>query len=189
MGHTGNSVNILLNRPNREDILTVKSLATGVAIAAAIGAASVGVIFNSSVTATTPQVQPVVFGAPMPMDPAPAADVPTADQLIGVLNQLQNPSVPFASKSYLVEGGVGGVEGHIADKKLKQAAANGSLPLSFNIANIVPAGPGTASADVTATGPHLAPTTQNITFVNQGGWKLSRSSAMTLIQAVQAAGS
>jgi hypothetical protein len=191
MGHTGTSVNILLSRPNREDILTVKSLATGVAAAAAIGAASVGVIFNASGnasdTATTPQVQPVVFGAPMPQDPA--ADVPTADQLINVLNQLQNPGVPFASKSYLVEGGVGGVEGHIADKRLQKAAANGSLPLSFNIANIVPAGPGTASADVTATGPHLAPTTQNLTFVDQGGWKLSRSSAMTLIQAVQAAGS
>jgi hypothetical protein len=171
--------------------LTVKSLATGVAAAAAIGAASVGVIFNASVnasvTATTPQVQPVVFGAPMPLDPA--TDVPTPDQLITVLNQLQNPGVPFASKSYLVEGGVGGVEGHIADRQLQKAQAHGSLPLSFNIANIVPTGPGAAAADVTATGPHLAPTTQNITFVNQGGWKLSRGSAMTLIQAVQAAGS
>jgi hypothetical protein len=180
--------------------LTLKSLAAGVAAAAAIGATAAGVtagvIFNASVTSATsaaPRSQPVVFGMPYlvsgfsPRPLAPGADVPTPDQLITVLNGLQNPSVPFASKSYLVEGGVGGVEAHIADRKLQKAAANGSLPLSFNIANIAPAGPGTASADVTATGPHLAPTTQTIMFVNQGGWKLSRGSAMTLLQAVQAA--
>lgn len=165
--------------------LTVKSLATGVAAVAAIGAVAAGVTSIASVTLATPRVQPVVFGAPLPLAPA---DVPTVDQLVTVLNGLQNPSVPFASKSYLVEGGVGGVEGRIADRKLQKAAANGSLPLTFNVANITPAGPGVASADVTATGPHMAATTQNITFVNQSGWKLSRGSAMTLLQAVQAAG-
>jgi hypothetical protein len=177
--------------------LTLKSLAAGAAAVAAIGATAAGVtagvIFNASVTSAAPHNQPVVLGVPypasgfVPLPLAPSADVPTPDQLITVLNGLQNPGVPFASKSYLVEGGVGGVEGHIADRKLQKAAANGSLPLSFNIANITPAGPGTASADVTATGPHLAPTTQTITFVNQGGWKLSRGSALTLLQAVQAA--
>jgi hypothetical protein len=178
--------------------LTVKSLATGVAAVAAIGAAAAGVtagvIFNASTTPATPAVAPVVFGVPSPASGpypqplAPTADVPTTDQLMTVLNGLQNPGVPFASKSYLVEGGVGGVEGRIADRKLQKAAANGSLPLTFTIANITPAGPGAASADITAAGPHMAPTTQNITFVNQGGWKLSRGSAMTLLQAVQAAG-
>jgi hypothetical protein len=173
--------------------VTVKSLATGVAAVAAIGAAaasvSFGVIFNAPGSAVSPQVQPVVFGAPMPLDPGvPGADVPTADQLLTVLNNLQDPSVPFASKSNLVEGGVGGVEGHMADKKLQQAAAKGSLPLTFNITNIQPSGPAAASANITATGPHLAPTTENLTFVDQGGWMLSRTSAMTLIQSVQSAG-
>jgi len=166
--------------------VTVKSLATGVAVVAAIGAAAAGVTCIASVTTTLPQVQPVVFSAPLPLDPV--ADVPTPDVLVGLLNSLQDPSVPFASKSNLVQGGVGGVEGHFADKKLQQAAANGSLPLTFNITNIQPAGPGAASANVTASGPHLAPTTENITFVDQGGWKLSRTSAMTLIQSVQSAG-
>jgi hypothetical protein len=143
----------------------------------------------ASVTAALPQVQPVVFGAPLPLDPVvPGADIPTPDVLASLLNSLQDPSVPFASKSNLVEGGVGGVEGHFADKKLQQAAARGSLPLTFNITNILPAGPGTASANVTASGPHLAPTTENLTFVDQGGWMLSRTSAMTLIQSVQSAG-
>jgi hypothetical protein len=177
--------------------LTLKSLAAGVAAVAAPVAATAGVtagvIFDASATSAVPHVQPAVFGMPYPASGfsprplAPSADVPTPDQLITVLNGLQNPSVPFAGKSYLVEGGVGGVEGRIADRKLQKAAANGSLPLTFNIANITPAGPGTASADVTAAGPHLTPTTQTITFVNQGGWKLSRSSALTLLQSVQAA--
>jgi hypothetical protein len=172
--------------------VTVKSLATGVAAIAAIGAAAtgvtLGVIFNASAGAVSAQVQPVVFGAPIPLDPgAPGVDVPTADQLLAVLNSLQDPSVPFASKSNLVEGGVGGVEGHIADKELQKAAAKGDLPLTFNIANIQPSGPAAASANVTATGPRLAPTTENLTFGDQGGWKLSRASAMTLIESVQSA--
>jgi hypothetical protein len=169
--------------------VTAKSLATGVAAVAAIGAAAAGVTCIASVTAALPQLQPVVFSAPLPLDPvAPGADVPTPGVLVGLLNSLQDPSVPFASKSNLVEGGVGGVEGHFADKKLQQAAARGSLPLTFNITNIQPAGLAAASANVTASGPHLAPTTENITFVDQGGWKLSRDSAMTLIQSVQSAG-
>ena len=80
------------------------------------------------------------------------------------------------------------VQGYFADQELQKAAARGSLPLTFNITNIAPAGPGAASANITASGPHLAPTTENITFVDQGGWKLSRTSAMTLIQSVQSAG-
>ncbi|WP_414687797.1 hypothetical protein [Mycobacterium sp.] len=164
----------------------MKSLATGLAAVAAIGAAAAGVTSIASVAPSAPHVQPVAFGAPLPLDPA--ADVPTPDQLVSVLNGLQNPNIPFASKSNLVEGGVGGVEGRIADRKLQKAAQNGSLPLSFTVANIAPAGPGAASADITASGPNLAPTTQNITFVNQGTWKLSRSSAMSLLQAVQASG-
>jgi hypothetical protein len=166
--------------------VTVKSLATGVA---AVAAVTSGVIFNASTSFESRQVQPVVFGAPIPLDPGvPGADVPTANQLLTVLNSLQDPSVPFASKSNLVEGGVGGVEGHLADKELQKAAAKGDLPLTFTIANIQPSGPAAASANVTATGPRLAPTTENLTFVDQGAWKLSRASAMTLIDSVQSAG-
>ena len=51
-----------------------------------------------------------------------------------------------------------------------------------------PTGPGAASANITATGPHLAPTSENLTFVDQGGWKLSHDSAMTLIQSVRSSG-
>ena len=166
--------------------MTVKSLATGVAALAAIGAAAAGVTSIASVTAASPQVQPVVFGAPLPLDPvAPAGvDLPTAYQLTTVLNTLQDPSVSFASKGDLIEGGIP-VPAALADHELQKAAAKGSLPLTFNITNIVPAGPGAATATITATGPHLAPTPEYLTFVNQGGWKLSHDSAMTLIQSVR----
>ncbi|MFZ3269411.1 MAG: hypothetical protein WA622_03980 [Mycobacterium sp.] len=165
--------------------MTVKSLATGVTALAAIGAAAAGVTCIASVTAASPQVQPVVFGAPLPL--APGVDLPTPDQLVTVLNTLQDPSVSFASKGYLVEGGIP-VPASLADHELQKAANKGSLPLTFNINNIVPAGPGAASASITAAGPHLAPTVENLTFVDQGGWKLSHDSAMTLIQSVRSSG-
>ena len=149
--------------------MTVKSLATGVAAVAAIGASAAGVTCIASVTAALRQVQPVVFSAPLPLDPVvPGADVPTPDQLATVLNTLQDPSVSFANKGYLIEGGVP-VPASLADHELQKAAAKGSLPLTFNFTSITPAGPGVAAATLTATGPHLAPTYENLTFVNQGG--------------------
>jgi hypothetical protein len=110
--------------------------------------------------------------------------LPSADQLVTVLNTLQDPSVSFASKGYLVEGGIPVPVG-LADHELQKAASKGSLPLMFNISNIVPSGPGAATATITASGPHLAPTPEYLRFVDQGGWKLSHDSAMTLISAVR----
>ena len=71
---------------------------------------------------------------------------------------------------------------------MQKAAAKGSVPLTFNITNIAPVGPAAASASITASGPHLAPTVENLTFVDQGGWKLSHDSAMTLIQSIRSSG-
>ena len=159
--------------------MSMRSIATGVAAVAAIGAAAAGV---NAIGPAAYQVQPVVFGAPLPQDPA--AGMPTAGQLTGLLNSLADPSVPFANKSGLVEGGISGTEAHMADHQLKKAAKNGDLPLSFSVANIQPAASGSATADVAVSGPKItAPVTQNVTFINQGGWVLSRSSAMSLLQA------
>jgi hypothetical protein len=159
--------------------VTLKHLATGVAALVTIGAAAAGTTSLAPVAQNVPQPELMVFGAPLPLDPAP---LPSPGELVGVLNGLQDTSVPFAGKSNLIQGGVGGVESRVADRKLQKAAQNGQLPLSFNIANIQPAGAGTVSADVTASGPQLAPTTRNLSFINEDGWKLSRSSAMTLLQ-------
>jgi len=158
----------------------VKTLATGVAAIAAIAAAAAGVTSLAPGGPVAPRIQPVVFGAPSPLDPG--ADVPSPDQLLDVLNGLQNPSVSFANKSNLVEGGISPTEARIADRRLQQAVARGELPLTVDVANIEPKGANTASADVTLSGPKLAPTTQNLTFVDQGGWKITHAAAISLLQ-------
>lgn len=160
--------------------MTQKFLATCMAVAAIAGGAAAGVTAAASMPLpAAPAIQPVVFGAPMPLDPA--AGMPTADQLNGVLYGLADPNVPFSSKAYLVEGGIGRLEARTADALMRSAVAKGQMPLSFSIAGINPAGPGAATADVTASGPGMPPTTQSITFVDQGGWKLSRASASSIL--------
>lgn len=166
--------------------MTMKLLATSAAVAA-IGAAAAGVTSiapgMASSNPAAPQVQPVVFSAPLPLDQT--TTLPTAGQLSGVLNGLADPGVPFANKAGLVEGGISPMEANLADHQMKKAAKKGELPLTFNVSNIQPAGPGAASADVAVSGPKLtAPVMQSVTFVNQGGsWLLSRGSAMSLLQA------
>ena len=161
----------------------MKYLATGVAAIAGAaviaGTAAAGVTSIAASAPAQPQVQLAVFGVPVPQQPAAA--LPTDADIYGVLNGLANPGVPFSSKSYLVENGIGIIEGKTADRLMKNAVAKGLLPLSFSVSNIAPAGPGAASASVTASGPGMSPTTQSITFVNQGGWKLSRASASQVL--------
>ena len=168
---------------------TVKFFATSVAALAVIGGAAAG-IASVAAPSELASVQLAAVGAPLPQDPPPAlppaagANVPTPAQLTGLLNSLADPNVPFANKSNLVEGGISGTEAHMADHQLKKAAKNGDLPLSFNVANIQSGAPGSATADVAVSGPKLPnPVTQNVTFVNQGSWVLSRASAMQLLQA------
>jgi hypothetical protein len=155
------------------------------AAAAIAGGAAAGVTAVASFPpATSPAVAPVVFGTPLPMNPMPldpAADLPSPDQLTGVLNSLANPSVPFTAKGYLIEGGIGRLEAKTADALMRSAIAKGQVPLNFSIGPIAPVGPGAATATVTAAGPAMPSTTQAVTFVNQGGWKLSRASASTIL--------
>ncbi len=167
-------------------VKSVKLFAAGVAAVSVIGGAAAG-IASIATPSDVASVRLVAVGAPLPQDPplpAQGANVPTANQLTGVLNSLADPNVSFSSKSNLVQGGISGIEAHVADKKLKKAAANGDLPLTFDVTNIQPAAAGSATADVSVSGPKLvSPVTQNVTFVNQGGWVLSRASAMELLQA------
>lgn len=156
--------------------MTQKLLAACLAAAVITGGAAGGAAVVDVVTpVASPAIQPVVLGIPLPLDPA--ADVPTVDQLNAVLYGLADPAVSFSAKGYLVEGGIGRVEARAGDGLMKNAQAKGQLPLSFAVANIAPTAAGAASAVVTATGPAMAPITQTIVFVNQGGWKLSRASA------------
>lgn len=151
----------------------------------AIAAAAAGVVGLGPSVQSASDVRPVVFAAPLPLDPA--ADLPTAGQLFDLLNALQDTTVPFSDKSHLVEGGISPMEAHLADARLKQAVAHGELPLKATVTNILSTGANTVSADVTISGPKLNPVTQNLTFVNQGGWKISRASAVTLLEETGAA--
>ena len=168
--------------------MTPKLLAAGVTAAAIAGACAAGVTALTSASAVpigSPAIQLASSWsplAPLPAEPAdPAAVVPSADQLSGVLNSLADPGVPFASKGYLVEGGLGRLEARTADALMRKAVASGQVPLSFTIADITPAGMGAATANVTASGPGMPAATQSVLFVDQGGWKLSRSSATTVL--------
>ncbi len=103
-------------------MLTIKKLAFGAAAVVGVGAAAAGL--TAAAEPAGFHVQPVVYGAPLPQDPAPApaTAVPTAAQLTGLLNNLADPSVPFANKSALVEGGIGGTEAHLADHPAEEGA-------------------------------------------------------------------
>jgi hypothetical protein len=172
----------------------VKSLVTRVAVRVVIGIATVAssavaAVPSLAVAAMTsvagvgpaaPPIHAVVFAAPPPLDPA--ADLPTNDQLLGLLNALQDPGVPFASKSNLVEGGISPVEARVADGRMKKAVARGEVPLTLSVANIRSAGPTSATADISLSGPKLAPTQRTLTFVDQAGWKVTHNSAMSLLQ-------
>jgi hypothetical protein len=166
-------------------VKTVKSFATGAVALAVLGGAAVGM---SSLPNMGTSLRLTAVGAPLPADPVPpaaGANVPTPDQLAGLLNRLADPNVSFTKKGNLVEGGMSGSTAHMADHELKKAAKNGDLPLAFDVTNIQPgATPGSVTAQVAVSGPKLpSGVTQNVTFINQGGWVLSRSSAMELLQA------
>jgi hypothetical protein len=164
--------------------MTVKMLATGAAAVAAIGVAAAGLTSFASGSATALQVQPVAMGVPFAQDPPPAQDLPTAGDLSSLCTNLTNPGVSYHSKTGLVAGGINDDEGRDADHKLRDAFRAGNFPESFDVTNIKPAGPNTASADVAISGPKFpTPVTQNLTFVNQGGWAISPQSAQALVQA------
>ncbi|MEB3065604.1 hypothetical protein [[Mycobacterium] zoologicum] len=120
-----------------------------------------------------------------PAHAEPTQELPTADQVNHVLTDLADPEIPDQTKGTLVQGGIGSAERRAFNRsRLKKAADHGELPLTFDVGNIWPVGADTAAAQVTLSGPKLAPTTKVFTFVDQGGWMLSSDSAATLIQAV-----
>jgi len=164
--------------------MTVKMLFTGAAAVAAIGAAAAGVTAFASGSASALQVQPVALGVPFAQDPPPAPGLPSAGDLSSLCTNLTNPGVSYHSKTGLVAGGINDNDGRVADHDLREAFRDGKFPQSYDVTNIQPAGPNAATADVAISGPKFPqPVTQNLTFVNQGGWAISPQSAQQLVQA------
>ncbi|RDH79433.1 hypothetical protein DVS77_07785 [Mycolicibacterium moriokaense] len=139
----------------------MKSLVTGVAAAAVVGGAAMGVTSIAS---------PAI---------AFADDCVDAGTLQGVLDTLVAPGVGFNSpaKANLVEGGVGIVKGRLADGALKNAYAEGTLPTTITVAE--PTCSGNAATSVVSAAGKSMP----ITFVNEGNWKVSAASASTVLAA------
>jgi hypothetical protein len=162
--------------------VTLKSLVTGVAAAALVGGAAAGVTSIASGTiSAAPAVQPVVFDIPLPQQPPADMQGP----LLQTLQALGAPGLS-ASKAPYIEGGIGRIEGRVADTKLREAQAAGKFPLSFTLKNIQPSGAG-FTADVTATAATGGVATQNILFVpgpSPTGWQMSKNSLMSLMSAV-----
>jgi hypothetical protein len=162
--------------------VTLKSLVTGVAAAALVGGAAAGVTsIASPAVPQAPAVQPVVWDIPMPQAPAPDLQAP----LLQTLQALGAPGLS-ASKAPFIQGGIGRIEGRVADSKLREAQAEGKFPLSFTLTNIDQNGD-FVTADVTATAATGGVATQNIQFVpgpSPTGWQMSKQSLMALMSAV-----
>ena len=162
--------------------MTLKALVSGAAAAVAIAGAAAGVTsIASSDVMNAPRVAPVVWDIPMPEAPAPDLQAP----LLQTLQALGGPG-SSAGKAPYIQGGIGRIEGRVADSKLAQAQAEGKFPLSFSVANIDQNG-AVVTADVTATAANGGVASQNIAFVpgpSPTGWQMSKQSLMALMSAV-----
>ena len=162
--------------------MTLKTLVTGVAAAAVLGGAAAGVTsIASPAVSSAPAVQPVVWDIPMPQAPAPDLQAP----LVQTLQALAGGG-SFAGKAPYIQGGIGRIEGRVADSKLREAQADGKFPLSFTLTNIDQNGPA-VTADVTATAATGGVASQMITFVpgpSPTGWQMSKDSLLALMSAV-----
>jgi hypothetical protein len=170
--------------------MTVKLLVTGVAAVATIGAAAAGATLVASGGAAALQVRPVVLSAPLDPPPPPpgAAPLPSPETLSDLCNRVTDPGVSYETKFGLVENGISGDEGHVADHDLRKAFRNGNFPEQFAVSNIQPVAPNAVSADVAITGPKFAgPVNKQLAFVDQGGtWVLQHDAAIALVQAASA---
>jgi hypothetical protein len=166
----------------------VKSLVTGIAAAALVGAAAVGTTVASQpaglTAGTSPAVAPVVRQVPLPQAPAPGLQA----SLVSTLSGLTAAGSFAGSKGSYIQGGVGRLEAITADRAYSNAVKQGVFPMSFAVADIDDLGDGTATANVTATAATGATAAQPLTFVagpSPTGWQLSKGSAMALLSSVK----
>ena len=114
--------------------MTLKTLVTGVAAAAVVGGAALGVTsIASGASSAAPAVQPVVFDIPLPHTPCA---VRRSDQIHGMSSTASPHSGgSFSGARRLVEGGVGRIEGMTADRA-EERRAEGYLPVAFDFGPI-----------------------------------------------------
>lgn len=102
-------------------------------------------------------------------DPAPAAVVPTADQVAGLLSRLTDPATPDPDKAALAQGGLSPNALAELDRDLTGLNQAGSLPFAINVSDIQPAPNEFAGVTVSITGHHIPiPVVRPMVLVKQG---------------------
>jgi len=144
--------------------VTLKSLVTGVAAVAAVGAAAVGVTSIASPA--------IAFADDCAVDPG---------TLQGVVDSLVAPGGDFAGpKGQLISPPLGFTTGKLANGTLRNLYAKGTLPTPISISPPSCAG-NTATSQISAVGQMMP-----ITFVNEAGtWKVTAASATSVINALR----
>jgi hypothetical protein len=114
-----------------------------------------------------------------PSQPPCTGPVPTTDQVVAVLAELTDPSIPAANKTNIVTPGFTPEEAGAIDLHLNRM--NGKqLPLNFIVTDIQPAANNSAGATLATTGsPRQSTFGRPIVLVNQGGhWLITHDTAM-----------
>lgn len=163
--------------------MTGRILAGVTAALAAIAVAGAGAAAADPAPAP-PVPAPAVPGPAAPAQPG--APLPDTGEVAGMLTRLSDAGVGYKEKSNLVENGIDAEDGHVLDHELRKAYRDGELPYNFDVLNVVPTGADKALANVTVSGPKLAPRTVPLQLVDQGSWVLTQDSAKALIQLLAA---
>ena len=172
--------------------MSVKVLAAGAMAVATIGAGGLTAAMAGMAqpTAASAQIQPVVFGAPLPLDPPPTpapaepqtgAPLPNGAEVAGMLTRLTDAGIGYKEKGDLVENGIDQRDGHVLDSELRRAYRDGELPYTFNVLSVSPTTPGNAIAPTEISGPKMPSQTVPLTLVDQGSWVITQESAQALL--------
>lgn len=113
--------------------------------------------------------------------------VPTADEVVAIMDKLTDPGIPAATKTDSVTPGFTPDEAASIDDHLNRMNAVGLLPLNFAVTNIQPAPNNLAGATVSATGRWYNQYTPPgpIVLVDQGGhWLITHDTAVQVMDAI-----
>lgn len=114
---------------------------------------------------------------------APAAPVPTVDQIVADLNRITAPDVPCQAKADVVDPGFSTDECQTIEDHLNRFNAHGYIPFTFIVTDVQPAPNDYAGATLSVTRPWSPP--GPIVLMRQGNqWKITHDTAMTALDAL-----
>ena len=115
--------------------------------------------------------------------PACIGPVPSAEQVVGIMQELTDPNKPAATKTDIVTPGFSPDEAGTIDDHLHRTDEDGLLPYNFVVTDIVSAPANFAGVTVTVTGnfnQRSAP--QHIVLADQRGhWLIMHDAAWTML--------